>query len=425
MENSVERVPGSESTDDEPAESDNEIEASSRCPHSPVGVPWEAGSTAHMEELQPPSPGEAGVDAVVYPRPGYEGRLWSQWGQGIALADGRFLSAIGDHAGVDGNSFIYEFDARTGILTQIADVLSIADHAPGDFGFGKIHAQMVAGPCGRIFTSTYWGTRRDLRYTETYRGDLLIQIDPQSRTIDTGTVLLPEHGTASMASSPRDGLLFAEAADPFGEKTGSFLVIDATTAEIVFQDEDPLHGGYRSIAVDAKGRAYVTWDESGLARYDPATQMLEALDTTLPGEILRAATSPDREGNVYAVTRDPPVFFVIRGDGSLSQLDSARGYTTSLALDPSGERFFYVPDAHGGAWAQGAPLIAVDTATGEEEVVVELNPLLEEHLGLRAGGSYNVAADPSGERVYVGLNAGDPAGRSAFGEVVLIVVTLP
>ena len=61
------------------------------------GVPWSQQATATAVTLQEPGPDRAGVEAVVYPRPDYEGRPWSQWGQGFALEDGRFLSAIGDN----------------------------------------------------------------------------------------------------------------------------------------------------------------------------------------------------------------------------------------------------------------------------------------------------------------------------------------
>jgi hypothetical protein len=58
-------------------------------------------------------------------------------------------------------------------------------------------------------------------------------------------------------------------------------------------------------------------------------------------------------------------------------------------------------------------------------VIVELNPLIEPATGLRTGGTYNVVVDPTGERIFVGLNAGDPATRDTFGEIVLAIVTLP
>ena len=87
-----------------------------------------------------------------------------------------------------------------------------------------------------------------------------------------------------------------------------------------------------------------------------------------------------------------------------------------------------MPDAHGDAWTAGAPLVAVDTATGDHRVVVELQPLIEDGLGLRAGGSYNVVVDPGGDRVYVGMNTGPAGGGEdddTFGTPILLVVDLP
>ena len=388
-------------------------------------VPWQPGVTVEAETVQEQSGVQPGVDIVVYPHPDYAGRPWSQWGQGIVLQDGRMLSGIGDHVGADGNSYLYEYDPQTRTMTQFADALTVVGHEPGEWGFGKIHAPMVKGPCGEVYVSTYWGTRRGLTYTEAYQGDVLLRLDPDGRTIENLGVILPEHGVASMASWPEGGLIYAEAADPFGKKTGSFVVLDMETGDIIFEDDDPSHGGYRSIAVDAQGRAYITWDGDGLARYDPATNSLETLDTSMPGSILRWATPPDESDTVFAVSRDPAVFFSISAKGDIVELAPAQGYTTSMALSPDGDTFYYVPDAHGGAWEHGTSLIAVDTATGTETVIVELNPLIEPATGLRTGGTYNVVVDPSGERVYVGLNAGDPATRDTFGEIVLAIVTLP
>lgn len=399
---------------------------SASCPEpGPDTDPWSTEVTAQAVTLQGRTDSQAGVDVVVYPRPDYAGRPWSQWGQGIVVEDGRMFSAIGDHVGADGNSYIYEYDPASHTLTQLADALTVADHNPGDWGFGKIHAAMVEGPCGDIYASTYWGSRRGLAYTDTYQGDVLLRLDPDGRTTENLGVILPEHGVASLASWPEGGLLYAEAADPFGQKTGSFVVIDATTGDLVFEDGDASHGGYRSIAVDSQGRAYITWNDNGLARYDPATNTLEALDSSMPGSILRWATAPDESDTVYAVSRDPAVFFSIDAQGDLEELAPARGYTTAMGLAPGGDIFYYVPDAHGKAYEHGTSLIAVDTATGEETVIVELNTLIEPELDLRTGGTYNVVVDPSGERVYVGLNAGDPATRDTFGEVLLAIVTLP
>lgn len=395
------------------------------CPTDAETVAWAGDVQAQAQTVQEQTADTPGVALVMYPRPDYKGKPWSHWGQGIVLSDGRFLSAIGDHHGADGNSFIYEYDPATMTLTQIVDVLATVPHQPGDWGFGKVHAQMVGGPCGEVFVSTYWGTRRNLTFTEGYQGDILLRLDPVNRTTENLGVILPEHGVASMAATPDGSLLYGEAADPFGQKEGSFVVLDAATGDVVFEDDSPAHGGYRSIAVGPDGSAYITWNDTGLARYDPATNTLSATSIEMPGSILRAATQPDANGRIYAVSRQPATFFAFDPDGTVTELGPANGYTTSLALAPDGDRFYYIPDAHGGAWNHGTTLFAVDTTTGEAEAVVQLNPLVEEHHGLRAGGTYSVAVSADGKTIYVELNAGDPATRDTFGEVLLAVVTLP
>ena len=116
--------------------------------------------------------------------------------------------------------------------------------------------------------------------------------------------------------------------------------------------------------------------------------------------------------------------FALQPDGSVRTLAATRGYTASLAMEPDGSRVYYVPGAHGDSYLQGTPVIAVDTRTGKETVVANLNALAEEHLGLTLGGSYDVALDAKRRVLYVGLNAGSERD-SPWNEVVLAEVSLP
>jgi hypothetical protein len=395
------------------------------CESRATDVPWTSDVSATVVVLSEGGDTTPRVEAVAYPHPGYEGKPWSQWGQGLVLDDGRFLSAIGDHEGVDGNSYLFEYDPGTKTLTQIIDVLAITDHTPGDWGFGKIHAQMVRGPCDSVMVTTYWGTRRDIEYTAGYQGDVLINIDPQRRTVGTRGVMRPEHGVPSLAASPDGQLLYSEAVDPSGDDAGAFVVQEARDGTTIFVDDDPSHTGYRTVAVDADGRAFYSVGEGTLAVYDPESNTQSRLDAKLPGEWLRAVTEPDGQGTWYGVTRNPEVFFALSPDGTVRTLDEAIGYTTSIALSPDGTTLYSVPEAHGRSWEIGTPLMAVDTTTGEQEVVIELQPLAEEHLGVRLGGTYNVAIDKEGKTIYLGMNTSDTNDDSGFGEVVLIIVTLP
>jgi len=386
----------------------------------------EEGPSVHTRLLQDGGEGRPGIEAVIYPHPDYEGEPWSQWGQGLVLPDGRFVSAIGDHRGQDGNSYLYEYSPESHSLTLIGDVLSFVDHEPGTWWFGKIHGQMSAGSCGEIYFSTYWGDRTDLTYGPSYEGDLLFRLDLEQRSVANLGVPVPQRGIPSLAGWAEGGLIYGEAVDPYSDPNrGAFFVFDMHEQQVIYRNDDPNHVGFRSIAVDAAGRALYSVGGGALAVYDPRTNEVQSLLHRMPGVWLRAATAPGPDGTLYGATREPDVLFAMAPSGEIRVLGPLRGYTTSIALHPSGDRLFYVPGAHGDSWVQGTPLISVDTSTGEETIVVELNGLAEEHLGLRLGGTYNVAVDPSGRVVYLGMNAGVVGTDSSFGEVVLLIVHLP
>lgn len=400
--------------------------ASSGC-DIPPGEPFVGGPTVDLVDLG----GSEGVrvEGVRYPRPDYEGNPWTQWGQGIVLPDGRFVSGIGDQLGPDGNSYLYEYNPEAGTLTMLGDILSYVDHVPGTWGYGKIHGQMVSGPCGEIYFSTYWGSYRGLEFEGDYRGDILFRLDPYGRTLSPLGVPVDLHGQASLASAPTLGLVFGESIDPVlkeqGVDQGPLFVYDVQQEEIVFLGPESPHVGFRSILVDSRGRAYYSVGDGELAIYDPESGELDTHPATLPGNWLRAVTEVADDGSVYGVTREPDVFFALRPNGEIVDLGAAEGYTTSLALTPDGDDFFYMPGAHGNAWKLGGALTRVNTSTGRQEVVVKLNPLVEEGLGLTVGGTYNVAVSPDGKTVYVGANVSPLGDDSGFGEVVLLVVHLP
>ncbi len=365
---------------------------------------------------------------VVYPRPDYPGNPWSQWGQGVVLPDGRVLSAIGDHHGPDGNSFLYEYVPADGRLTRIGDVGALAGHQPGDYGYGKVHAQMVLGPCGEVYAATYWGSQRSLAYGGSYAGDVLLRLDPERRTTENLGPVLERHGVPSLAGWAEGGYLYVEAADPerFEPQRGAFVVLDMATGEQVFATPDEEdHRGFRAMAVDADGRVIFSRTDGHLARWDPATGEMSQLDAVLPGEFLRAATAPAPDGTLYLVTQNPDRLYALAPDGGLRDLGEMAGYTASVALSPDGDRLWYVPDAHSGAAEQGTPLIEVDTATGEQHELLQLAPLVRDGLDLTLGGTYNVSVAADGGELYLGMNAAPPGIDDTYGEVVFLVVDLP
>lgn len=392
----------------------------------PAGEPFLESQSVELGDLGKVD--GVGVRGAAYPHPDHEGNPWSQWGQGIVVDDGRYYSAIGDHLAEDGNSYLYEYDPASGTLTMIGDVLSYVDHVPGTWGYGKIHGQMVPGPCGEVYFSTYWGSYRDIEFEGSYEGDILFRLDPSNRTLRPLGVPVEHHGQASLGSAPEYGLVYGEAADPLaraeGIKKGPLFAYDVINEEVAFVGPDNPHTGYRSILVDAEGVAYYSIGGGELAAYDPETGETHTHEAKLPGDWLRAVTSVGPDGSVYGVTREPDTFFAMRPDGSIERLGNALGYTASMALSPDGSTFYYMPGAHGNSVDWNSPLVAVDTATGEERVVAELHDVVESGLGYNLGGTYNVAVSADGGTVFIGANVGLPGTEEGFGEVILLTLEL-
>jgi len=390
-----------------------------------------AGSCGSVEATQPSGPTidlvDHNVDGVsvklgVYPRPDYEGGPWTAWGQGIVLDDGRYISGIGDHLGIDGNSFVYVFDPSTSQLTRIGDVLSAVGHQQGSAGHGKIHAQMVQINCDEVIFATYWGRRDDLTFTGSYTGGHVMTLDTSSYAIETLGVPAPGYAIPSMAA--HDGLIYGEAADPtleLGTNKGVFFVFDPETRETIYTVGDPNHEGFRSILVDQAGTAFVAGGGNRLLAYTPGGSLTSA-STTLPTGFLRAATEVTADGTVYGVTDEPEEFFSIDSGGNVSYLGLAGGYTTSVALTDD-NRIVYVPRAHGRAWKHGGSVYLFDPTSGTEEVLVALNALTERELGLTLGGTYSIAISDDGSTLFITFNAGR-SSDDPWGEVVLAVIEL-
>jgi len=385
------------------------------CPNPPSESGLNATATALSDTVQ----------AVVFPLPNHTGNPWSQWGIGT-FGNGKFFSAIGDHCAQNGDSYIYEYDPSTSKLQLLTDALTVIGHQPGDWGYGKIHARMINGADGAIYVTTYWGSSTGVQFTSGYDGDVLLRIDPSTGQVTSLGVPISKHGVPSLASSPDGKTLYGEAIDPVsGERDGLFFAYDIAQRKVVFQMDKPSGvKGYRNILVDSTGKAWFSIGANQVAIYDPATNTATTSDIKLPGVYLRAATRPAPDGTVYGITAQPDVLFKITTDGQLHTMGPVRGYTASVAMSPDGSKLYYVPDAHGTSFEQGAPVIEVDTATGTEREVVRLDDLTEAKLQLKLGGSYDVVLDPSGNSLYIGLNAGDPAAKEGFGSVVLAIVKL-
>lgn len=398
--------------------------AADTCPEVDAVAP--SGPSARAVVAQDATDDSVRVEMLRYPRPDGPGNPWSHWGQGLVTPDGRFFSAIGNHLGADGNSYVFVHDPETQTTTRFADLLSLADDP--SWGYGKVHGQIVPGDCGEAFLSTYWGTRDELEYSASYRGDLLVRLDTTTLDLESLGTVVEERGTPSLAGG--DGIVFGEAVDPYpardlGRDQGTFFAYDTASGTLVHRSDSPAHLGFRNVLVAADGTAYVAGEDGALLAFRAGSDELQQHPERLPGGgTLRASTAPVQDGTVFGVTGAPYHFFAMAADGSITDLGPAPGYTTSMAAEPDGSRFYFVPGAHGRLPELGSPVVAFDTATGEQSTLARLDDLAGSSLGLHTSGSYSVVLDADRRRLHVMLNAG-PASDSRWGEVVLATVHLP
>ena len=398
-----------------------EVTIPADCQPAGDGVAWRDDSTVQLESIS----SEDGVEvyAAEYPLPGPTEGLWSQWGQGIALGDGRHLSAVGDHLGVDANSYFFVYDSGERALTRFADVLSVVPHEDGAFGYGKVHAQMVVDSCGSVWASTYWGTRDDLAYENGYEGDRLLEIEPEAQTISDRGAFAGEFGTPTMTMALDGHTLVAGSVDVESSEPdrGLLTVYDTATRETVNQVDDPRQEGFRALGIDpVDGGVFYAIGDDSLAALDPLSGEFADLDVSLPGMWLRSVTRPAPDGTVYGASDDEPGLFSISPEGELTELGDPGGSTTSIAMTPDGSRIFWMPEAHGDAWEIGAVVNSMDTATGEITEVTSLVEPFEEGLGLLPGGTYSIVYDDG--KLILGVNASPSDDDSGFGTVVLVVI---
>ena len=324
--------------------------------------------------------------------------------------------------------FVYDPQRRT--MTRLADVLSQVEHADGDWGYGKIHAPLVAGRCGEVYLSTYWGSRKGLEYSGTYEGDLLFRLDPSTLELEPLGVPVPRHGIPSLAGSAADQPPLRRGHRPGGpRRSRPWCLLRLRRRRARRSCSAPTA---RTTSGSATSSSAPTGRRTSPARVvvsscaSPAATTCGSCPTSSrAGDGCGRPRGPGPDGTVYGVTHDPDRFFALHADGRVADLGEARDYAASLALHPDGTRFFYVPGAHGKGNQQGTPLVSVDTATGEQKVVAELNPLVRARARPDRRGELRRRGRPVG-RSGVRRAQRSPRGGSdeTFGEVALAIVHL-
>ena len=251
------------------------------------------------------------VDALLYPIPlQEEGNLWSQWGDGLIASDGRFWSAIGDHGGPGGRSYVYAYDADHRRLELVFDQQKLLGQREGDWGFGKIHCRLEELEDGRICWGTYWGNAppEDWEQENELYG-MVVAADPVSRRLDVLGVLKRPYVIPAAMADTRRGLFYALPCDRRWQGQG-FAVFDLRQGRTVYYGHVDTEASRRFVLVDETGGGAwfsVRPDSSRqvwLARYDAATNTVEERALPLPAGYgpMRAGTEKrDGLGLFYGI----------------------------------------------------------------------------------------------------------------------------
>jgi hypothetical protein len=409
-----------------------------------------------VEFLRPTAPLKDGVaiaktaptvDFMFYPGQDYAGRPWSNWGQSLAVS-GKYYSAIGDHLSIrgendasnasresahTGNAFVYGYDPATKVLRRLTDVASVLGLPPGHYTPGKIHGRLDMGTDGHLYFATHRGSEKGASDKNQYRGDWILRCDPrtgQSEVVAAAPVA--KHSIPNSALDPERMIFYGgTAAGPDAKEQGiRFFAYDVKRGKLLYAGPD---GPARSMMMaHSTGRVYYVAgaDEGQLMRFDPTVGVPEPVEGITMG--IRAATRETPQGYVYAVSSgqgksDANLWAFNTRTEKVERLGSAavgtEAYVASLDADSTGRFVYYVPGAHGSSPRDGSPLVQFDVHTGKKKVIALLHPFYERKYGCALKGTYAVAVDQAGDKVYVTWNVS--RGTRAWDCCGLTVIHVP
>ena len=363
--------------------------------------------------------------------------LYSSWGDGCIASNGKYYTSVGDHLGIDANSYIYEYDPMTMILRRVVNVLRAIGHMLGMYGHGKIHSGIHQAADGKLYFTTYWGKPKevDAAFTKGFEGSLLLCYDPKTAKTENLGAIVPKQGLPASFFDPTHQLLYFHAV-----YDGGIVVYDVKARKVQYRGGAGSTAGHRTFFADSRGWVYFSGDDgklhghvSGEAGTFPTTLSLPKGNGAKKGDTLRAAvTRPAKNGTVYGMTAAGRMFALDPTKPPEKDLVKDLGpnlgtgdYTAVMVMSPDDRYLYYAPGAHGSGTKSGVPVVQYQISTGQRKVLAYLAAPLAKELKYQIGGTYNLQMDPSGERLYFTFNGAEPGARSNFGRPAVVVLHVP
>jgi hypothetical protein len=341
-------------------------------------------------------------------------RLWSSWGDICLATDGAVYVGIGDHhhdADGDGRCFIYRWDPKARILTQIVDMNKVIPPQPGQPAWTKVHAKIDEGRDGKIyFCCTLNAGQRagnaNYRWTKRLPGAQLYQYDPATGKTVVFANLPPQRCTATSLVDVRRNIWWCNLEAGAGD---ALYGLDLATKEVVYQSPDGTVAFNRNFALADDGAIYFNGEDSQIMQLGHGQQEVRGTGVRFPeAPGMRASTRESSRGYIFGSTYKTNQIFRYRpADQKLDMLGPTWGtgqYTTVMELSPDERFVYYLPGAHGRAFTYGTPVVQYETATKTRKVLAFLAPAMQEQIGYVPGGTYGIKISKDGGTLYVNFN---------------------
>lgn len=376
------------------------------------------------------------VEFHYYPGQDYPAKLWSAWGENLAVGPYCY-SAIGDHDGPVGNAFLYQYDARDQQLRKVVDLKQVLQVPEGKYTPGKIHSRIDQGNDGWLYFSTHRGSTRVTLPKFGFAGGWILRHDPQREVTEVvAHAPLPNQTLPTSVMDPQRMIFYAGTQDGANQQDPMFLAYDVKRRKVLYSG--PQGPARCLILARSTGRVYfhpvngkAAKGPQQLYRFDPAAPAAPvAIDAKLA---MRAATMESPEGDVYTIEGEDLWAFNTRTEQArhLGKAPVAgKTYTASLDLCPRTYRYlYYIPGAHGGAEADGTPVVQYDLRTNQRKVLAFLHPYYHQKYDYVPSGAYGLAISPEGDKLYITFNgarrAEDLSRRVRWNTCAFFVLRIP
>lgn len=363
------------------------------------------------------------VEFAFYPEQNYPGNPWSHRSDGSVVGD-KYYTSSNDHLAPRGTAYLWEYDLAQRKFRLLCDTTKFLESArafPDDMDYrpGEMQSRIDLGSDGWLYYATDRGSPTITDDKHGYRGEWILRTHPGTLATEiVATWPVAKHTLPASVLDPVRLIYYGGTApgkDATNQKV-QFFAWDIRAKKLLHQCDD---GPTRTLIFSpSTGRVY--WEGK---QYDPAT------NTVSPANLphVRSASRETPAGVVYGTSGTTADLWAyhVKTD-QLERLGTAAvaksEYIASIEADPTGRYLYYVPGAHGGAAADGTPIVQFDVQTKTRKVLAFLHHTFWEQHGYALDGSFGNALDERGERFCIswdGWRKGQPRGTESAAITIL------